>query len=205
MPDVRAPAPPPPVALRRFGSPRVALVWERLWPALWPGAGVIGAFLALALFDLPARLPGWIHLAPACSLFAGAARAALSSTACGASACRAARWRGAGSSARAASTIGRSTALEDRSPAAPTIRNRGAVAGASRAHGASGAAPARRLARSRASRGAIPGRCARARACCWCSARSMPAPTGPTRIGRACRPICRRRPAAAAAIASISG
>jgi uncharacterized protein (TIGR02302 family) len=40
-----------------------ALLWERLWPALWPAVGIAGAFLALALFDLPARLPGLLHAA----------------------------------------------------------------------------------------------------------------------------------------------
>jgi uncharacterized protein (TIGR02302 family) len=38
---------------------RLALAWERLWPALWPALFVAGAFLALALFDIPARLPPW--------------------------------------------------------------------------------------------------------------------------------------------------
>ncbi len=39
-----------------------ALLWEQVWPALWPAVGVAGAFLALALFDLPPRLPGLLHL-----------------------------------------------------------------------------------------------------------------------------------------------
>ena len=39
----------------------LALFWERLWPALWPPLGVLGLFLALALFDLLPRLPGWLH------------------------------------------------------------------------------------------------------------------------------------------------
>ncbi len=39
----------------------LALVWERLWPALWPAAGILGLFLALALFDLLPMLPGWAH------------------------------------------------------------------------------------------------------------------------------------------------
>ncbi|MBU6507568.1 MAG: TIGR02302 family protein [Alphaproteobacteria bacterium] len=38
---------------------RLALAWERVWPALWPASFVVGAFVALALFDLPARLPDW--------------------------------------------------------------------------------------------------------------------------------------------------
>ena len=38
---------------------RLALAWERLWPALWPTVFVVGAFGVLALFDIPARLPDW--------------------------------------------------------------------------------------------------------------------------------------------------
>ncbi|MGH7001642.1 MAG: DUF4175 family protein, partial [Stellaceae bacterium] len=38
---------------------RLALAWERAWPALWPTTFVVGAFLVLALFDIPARLPAW--------------------------------------------------------------------------------------------------------------------------------------------------
>ena len=47
----------------RLGLARLALLWERLWPALWPAAGIAGFFLALALFDLPALLPGWAQAA----------------------------------------------------------------------------------------------------------------------------------------------
>ncbi len=46
---------------RRLDLATVALVWERLWPALWPTVIVLGAFLTLALFDIPARLPAWAH------------------------------------------------------------------------------------------------------------------------------------------------
>jgi uncharacterized protein (TIGR02302 family) len=35
--------------------------WERLWVALWPASGLAGLFLALALFDVLPRLPGWAH------------------------------------------------------------------------------------------------------------------------------------------------
>ena len=31
--------------------------------ALWPPLGVIGLFVAVALFDLLTLLPGWLHLA----------------------------------------------------------------------------------------------------------------------------------------------
>jgi uncharacterized protein (TIGR02302 family) len=50
---------------------RAGLLWERLWPALWPPVGLGGLFLVLALFDLPARLPAWLH-ALLLALFAGA-------------------------------------------------------------------------------------------------------------------------------------
>jgi uncharacterized protein (TIGR02302 family) len=56
-------AAPPAGFERQLFAARLALAWERLWPALWPALGVIGTFLALALFDLPARLPGLVHLA----------------------------------------------------------------------------------------------------------------------------------------------
>ena len=46
---------PPRRHLRLAGA---ALLWERAWPALWPAVGVLGSFVALALFDLPALLPG---------------------------------------------------------------------------------------------------------------------------------------------------
>lgn len=42
---------------------RLALAWERTWPALWPTIFVVGAFGVLALFDIPARLPGWAAMA----------------------------------------------------------------------------------------------------------------------------------------------
>ncbi len=51
----------PPRLKRRLDLATVALVWERLWPAMWPSVTVIGVFLTLALFDIPARLPAWGH------------------------------------------------------------------------------------------------------------------------------------------------
>ena len=64
---VRTPVPTrgglPAGAARRVRLARLALLWERVWPALWPPAGVGGLFLALALLDLPSRLPGWLHVA----------------------------------------------------------------------------------------------------------------------------------------------
>ncbi len=38
---------------------RLALGWERLWPALWPPLGILGLFCLAALLGLPLLLPGW--------------------------------------------------------------------------------------------------------------------------------------------------
>ncbi len=48
---------------------RAALLWERVWPAAWPGLCVLGTLAVLALFDVLPRLPGWAH-AGALALFA---------------------------------------------------------------------------------------------------------------------------------------
>jgi uncharacterized protein (TIGR02302 family) len=40
---------------------RAALLWERVWPALWPASGIVGLFAAAALFDLFAPLPWTLH------------------------------------------------------------------------------------------------------------------------------------------------
>ncbi|HYH16980.1 MAG TPA: TIGR02302 family protein [Azospirillum sp.] len=53
----------------RLWQARMALLWERLWPALWAPASIGGAFLALALFNALPALPGWLH-ALALALFA---------------------------------------------------------------------------------------------------------------------------------------
>ena len=42
---------------------RLALFWERTWPALWPIAGITSLFLILALLDLFPLLSGWLHAA----------------------------------------------------------------------------------------------------------------------------------------------
>ncbi len=52
-----------PATVRR----RVLLSWaslsaERLWPILWPAGGVVGLFLILALANVFAYLPEWLHL-----------------------------------------------------------------------------------------------------------------------------------------------
>ena len=54
------PAPPSRLAMRLHLA-RAALFWERVWPAMWPALCVIGAFIIVALFDLFATLPGWLH------------------------------------------------------------------------------------------------------------------------------------------------
>ena len=47
---------------RRRAMARAVLLFERVWPVLWPPAGVIGAFFCAALLDLPAALPPMVHL-----------------------------------------------------------------------------------------------------------------------------------------------
>ena len=42
---------------------RLVILFERVWPAVWPPLGVIGAFAVIALLDLPALLPPLLHLA----------------------------------------------------------------------------------------------------------------------------------------------
>jgi len=42
---------------------RGAILFERLWPALWPPLGLIGVFACLALLNLPELLPPMLHLA----------------------------------------------------------------------------------------------------------------------------------------------
>lgn len=41
---------------------RLVLLFEHLWPALWPAVGVAGAFICLALLDVPRHLPVLLHL-----------------------------------------------------------------------------------------------------------------------------------------------
>jgi uncharacterized protein (TIGR02302 family) len=42
---------------------RIALLFERIWPALWPALAVAGLFVVAALLDLPRFLPAWLHIA----------------------------------------------------------------------------------------------------------------------------------------------
>lgn len=54
----------------RLLQARAALLWERLWPALWVPAAVAGAFLALALANVLPLLPGWLHVVVLAGLLA---------------------------------------------------------------------------------------------------------------------------------------
>ncbi|HUZ64399.1 MAG TPA: DUF4175 family protein [Acetobacteraceae bacterium] len=57
-------APPDPflrTLRRRRGAARAVIFFERLWPALWPAFGILGAFLCAALLGLPPLLPAWAH------------------------------------------------------------------------------------------------------------------------------------------------
>jgi uncharacterized protein (TIGR02302 family) len=52
--------------LRRLASrravARLAILFERVWPALWPALGVAGVFICVALLDLPRLLLPWVHI-----------------------------------------------------------------------------------------------------------------------------------------------
>ncbi len=50
----------PNLPLRRLLA-RLALGWEALWPRLFPWLAVLGGGLILALLDVPAALPAWLH------------------------------------------------------------------------------------------------------------------------------------------------
>lgn len=45
-----------------LGLARAALFFEAVWPALWPATATAGLFLALALLDVFAQLPLWLHV-----------------------------------------------------------------------------------------------------------------------------------------------
>ncbi len=47
----------PPLLARKRAAARAALWFEQLWPACWPALGLLGAYAAAALLDLPAVLP----------------------------------------------------------------------------------------------------------------------------------------------------
>jgi uncharacterized protein (TIGR02302 family) len=62
---------------------RLALAWERAWPALWPLVATLGLFLVLSLFDVWRLFPVWLH-AVGLVVFAVAGLAALWSARSGA-------------------------------------------------------------------------------------------------------------------------
>jgi uncharacterized protein (TIGR02302 family) len=49
-------------ARRYIAFSRLILWWERIWPALWPALGFIGAYAILALFGVLAALPASLHV-----------------------------------------------------------------------------------------------------------------------------------------------
>ena len=55
--------PLPPGLRRRRTLARAILLFEQLWPELWPPLGVAGLFVCAALLDLPAMLPPALHAA----------------------------------------------------------------------------------------------------------------------------------------------
>src|SRR3546814_434604 len=67
LPISRLPRHEPRQAQARFALllalARGAVAWEIIRPALWPLLGVLGAFLAVALFDVLPALSGWLHSA----------------------------------------------------------------------------------------------------------------------------------------------
>lgn len=41
---------------------RLVILFERVWPVLWPPFAVAGVFVCVALLDLPRLLPSWAHI-----------------------------------------------------------------------------------------------------------------------------------------------
>ncbi|HEV2561478.1 MAG TPA: TIGR02302 family protein [Rhizomicrobium sp.] len=60
---------------RYIAASRAALLWERVWPALWPASAIVGLFVAAALFDLFAIVPWEIHALIFSAALAGAGTA----------------------------------------------------------------------------------------------------------------------------------
>jgi uncharacterized protein (TIGR02302 family) len=48
-------------AERYIATARLVVLWERFWPALWPGMGILGAGMILALVGFFSLLPGVVH------------------------------------------------------------------------------------------------------------------------------------------------
>ena len=49
-------------AIRKLWVVRLALYWERLWPAFWPSVFIVGLFVSATLFGLWEQIPAWLHL-----------------------------------------------------------------------------------------------------------------------------------------------
>ena len=77
-PPTEPTVPPPPALPRRLRwrrrQARAVLLFERVWPALWPPLGLLGAFLCLALLDLPPLLPPVLHALLLLAVAAGGRR-----------------------------------------------------------------------------------------------------------------------------------
>ncbi len=58
---------------RRIAEARLALAWERVWPALWPSSGILGLYLAAGLFGLFDLLWWEVHLALLLAVLGGMA------------------------------------------------------------------------------------------------------------------------------------
>ena len=41
---------------------RLSLIWEHVWPALWPATAIAGLFISAALFNVFALIPLWLHV-----------------------------------------------------------------------------------------------------------------------------------------------
>jgi len=60
------------IAERYVTSARLVLLWERVWLAMWPGIGIVGVGMIVALLGLFAIIPGYVHAVLLVILFASA-------------------------------------------------------------------------------------------------------------------------------------
>ncbi|WP_420559928.1 TIGR02302 family protein [Tepidicaulis sp.] len=70
-PGLEKPGLPAPIE-RRVGASRLALFWERLWPALWPSLAILGLFTLAGLSGFLSSLPLAAHWLLWCASFAAA-------------------------------------------------------------------------------------------------------------------------------------
>src|SRR5207302_9383637 len=59
-------------AERFIAVARAILLWERVWPAMWPGMGIVGLGMIFALIGLFGILPGAAHAVILVVLFGAA-------------------------------------------------------------------------------------------------------------------------------------